>query len=61
MWQGGRNTTRYIKLVFEELNKDKEIQEVKYENLFNGVVTEQLKIAKIFAENLKILEKIKKG
>ena len=48
-------------LVCEELNKDKEIQEVKYENLFNGVVTEQLKIAKIFEENLKILEKIKKG
>jgi hypothetical protein len=43
------------------LNKEKEIQEFKYENLFNGTVTEQLKIAKIFEENLRILDKIKKG
>ena len=55
-----KETQQHI-LVCEELNKDKEIQEFKYENLFNGTVTEQLKIAKIFEENLKILEKIKKG
>ena len=45
----------------EELNYGKVKQEFKYENLFNGTVTEQLKIAKIFEENSKMLEKIKKG
>ena len=45
----------------EELNRGKVKQEFKYENLFNGTVTEQLKIAKIFEENSKMLENIKKG
>ena len=58
---GKEEETQQHILECEELNKDKEIQEVKYEHLFDGVVTEQLKIAKIFEENLKILEKIKKG
>jgi hypothetical protein len=57
MWQRRRNTRAYIRII----DKDKENQEFKYENLLNGVVTEQLKIAKIFEENLKIFDKIKKG
>ena len=32
MWQGGRSTTTYI-IVCEEFNKEKEIQEFKYENV----------------------------
>ena len=58
---GMEEETQQHILVCEELNKEKDVQEFKYENLFNGTVTEQLKIAKIFEEHLRILEKIKKG
>ena len=44
-----------------ELNRNKSIQEFKYANLFNGTVTEKLKIAKMFKENFDILESMKKG
>ena len=43
------------------LNKEKTIEETKYENLLNGTVEEKLKIARKFRENFAILEKIKKG
>ena len=58
---GNEDETQQHILVCEELNYGKVKQEFKYENLFNGTVTEQLKIAKIFEENSKMLEKIKKG
>ena len=58
---GKEEETQEHILVCEELNKDKDNQEFKYENLFNGTVTEQVKIAKRFEGNLKILENIKKG
>ena len=44
----------------EELNRDKNIQEVKYDKIFNGTVSEKLKIARIFKENLDALENMKK-
>ena len=47
-------------IICEELNRDKNIKEVKYENIFNGTVTEQLKIAMIFKENMDALENMKK-
>ena len=34
--------------------------EINYEHLFNGTVSEKLKIAKLIKENLKILEDLKK-
>ena len=58
---GKEEETQEHILVCEKLNKDKDNQEFKYENLFNGTVTEQVKIAKRFEGNLKILENIKKG
>ena len=58
---GKEEETQEHILVCEELNKDKDNQEFKYENLFNGTVTEQVKIAKRFEGNLEILENIKKG
>ena len=58
---GKEEETQEHILVCEELNKDKDNQEFNYENLFNGTVTEQVKIAKRFEGNLKILENIKKG
>ena len=36
------------------------IQEVKYDKILNGTVTEKLKIARIFKENLDALENMKK-
>ena len=57
---GKEEETQEHILVCEELNKDKDNQEFNYENLFNGTVTEQVKIAKRFEGNLKILENIKK-
>ena len=45
---GKEEETQEHILVCEELNKDKDNQEFKYENLFNGTVTEQVKIAKRF-------------
>ena len=44
----------------EELNRNKNLQEVKYETIFNGTVTDQLKIARIFKENQDLLENMKK-
>ena len=43
----------------EELNGNKSIEEFNYEKLFDGTVTEKVKIAKMFKENFKMLEKIK--
>ena len=42
------------------LNKGKEVEDISYENLFNGTVKEKLRIAHKFEENLSVLEKMKK-
>ena len=42
------------------LNESKIQEELKYNNLLTGTVTEKLKLAKRFKENFAILEKIKK-
>ena len=42
---GNEEETQQHILECEELNKDKENQEFKYGNLFNGTVAEQVKIA----------------
>jgi hypothetical protein len=58
---GIEDETQHYILVCEDLNRGNIHQEFKYENLFNGTVTEQFKIAKISEENSKVLENIKKG
>jgi hypothetical protein len=45
----------------EKLNQSKKTEEINYDKLFDGTVLEKLKIAKVFKENLKILDQIKKG
>jgi hypothetical protein len=45
----------------KELNRNKNAQEFKYENLLNGTVIEKLKIAQIFKANFESLENIKNG
>ena len=42
------------------LNRNKTIQDIKYEKIFNGTVAEKLKIARIYSENFAKLEDIKK-
>jgi hypothetical protein len=43
-----------------ELNKSKkEQEELKYEKLLNGAVLDKVKLARIFKENMQILEKLK--
>ena len=44
----------------EVLNRNKTIQDIKYEKIFNGTVAEKLKIARIYSENFAKLEDIKK-
>ena len=43
----------------KELSKNKNMEEINYEHLFNGTVDEKLKIAKLFKENFKTLEDLK--
>ena len=45
-------------LICGEINKNRKIENIKYEKLFNGTVHEKVKIAQRFKENLKTLEKI---
>ena len=45
----------------EKLNQIKRTEEINYDKLFDGTVLEKLKIAKVFKENLKLLDQIKKG
>ena len=47
-------------IMCKALNENKEVENLNYENIFNGTVKEKLKIATMFKENLKILENIKK-
>ena len=48
-------------LVCKELNKDRNVEEmINYEKLFNGSVSEKLKVARRFKENFQIMESIKK-
>ena len=47
-------------LVCAEINKNRKLEDIKYEKLFNGTVHEKVKIAQRFEENLKILENMKK-
>ena len=44
----------------KELNRNKEEQKFKYENLLNGTVLEKVKIATRFKENFEMLERRKK-
>jgi hypothetical protein len=44
-------------LICPVLNKNRSSEEIKYEKLYNGTVSEKVKIAKRFKENFKILEK----
>ena len=45
----------------EELNMNNDIVEFEYSKLFNGTVLEKLKISKMFKENFKLLERMRKG
>ena len=47
-------------LVCEELNRKKVVEEIKYEKIFNGTVSDKLKVAQKFKENFDILENMKK-
>ena len=47
-------------IMCKALNENKEVENLNYENIFNGTVKEKLKIATKFKENLKMLENIKK-
>ena len=40
------------------INKDKDLEESKYERLFNGTVTEKLKTARMFKDNFEKIENI---
>ena len=48
-------------LVCEELDRKKMIEEIKYEKIFNGTVSDNLKVAQKFKENFDTLENMKKG
>jgi hypothetical protein len=58
---GLESETQQHILMCKVINRDKDLQEFKYEKLFNGTVMEKLKIARIFKENFKILENMKKA
>ena len=47
-------------LVCEELNRKNTAEDIKYEKIFNGTVSDKLKVAQKFKENFDILEKMKK-
>ena len=55
-----KKKTRHKILVCEEINRNRKLEDIKYEKLFNGTVKEKVKIAQRFKENLKILEDMKK-
>ena len=44
----------------KEINEKRSMENIKYENIFNGTVEEKLKIAKLFKENFDKLENMKK-
>ena len=46
-------------LVCAEINRNRKLEEINYEKLFNGTVQEKVKIAQRFKENFKILENMK--
>ena len=43
------------------LNKGKEVEDISYENLFNGTVKEKWRIAHKFEQICSVLERMKKG
>ena len=47
-------------ILCKELNENKSMNDVKYENIFNGTVEEKLKIAKVFKQNFDKLDNMKK-
>ena len=47
-------------LVCQVLDRKNNFEEIEYEKLFNGTVSEKLKVAQKFKENLDILENMKK-
>ena len=57
------NETQKHILECEELTKNNKSEKniPKYENLFNGNVKDKLEIARVFKENLKIRDKIRKS
>ena len=58
---GEETETQQHIMICKEINKNRKSDiKVKYEKLFNGLVIEKVKIARIFQENLEILEKMKK-
>ena len=54
-----KEETRKHILICEQLNR-KEEEETKYEKIFNGIVSEKLKVAQKFQENFDLLENMKK-
>ena len=44
----------------KEINEKRSMENIKYENIFNGTVEEKLKIAKVSKENFDKLENMKK-
>ena len=44
----------------QELNENENLEELKYEYILSGTVKEQLRIARKFKLNFKILENLKK-
>ena len=57
---GEESETQQHILLCKVINKDKDLKEFKYESLFNGTVTEKLKIARMFKENFETIENMKK-
>ena len=48
-------------LLCKVINGNKKAEKVDYDRIANGTVKEKLKVAKLFQENFKILENIKKS
>jgi hypothetical protein len=57
---GNEEETQQHVIECKELNRNKSIEDIKYDKLFNGTVIEKLKIAKMFKENFDKLENMKK-
>ena len=58
---GGDDETQEHILACKVINENRTIEQVNYDKLLKGTVKEKLKVAKLFEENFKILEDIKKS
>ena len=58
---GGDYETQEHILACKVINENRTIEKVHYDKLLKGTDIEKLKVAKLFEENFKILEDIKKS